>query len=60
MKVPPFIIGTALLFWGNETNTLLIGSILALVVESHTLIKTRYAMTRDDFIQISDLTSSLF
>lgn len=60
MKVPPLITGAALLFWGIETDTLLIACILALFVESYNLFKTRYTLTREDFIKISDVTSLVF
>jgi transglutaminase-like putative cysteine protease len=60
MKVPPLITGAALLFWGNETNTLLIATILALFIEGAHLVKTRYTLTRNDFVNISDLTSLAF
>jgi protein-glutamine gamma-glutamyltransferase len=60
MKVPPLIIGFALLFWGSETDNLFIGAVLCLLLEGRNLITTRYTLTEDDFIKVSDLTSLIF
>ncbi|MBU1564872.1 MAG: transglutaminase-like domain-containing protein [Proteobacteria bacterium] len=60
MKVPPLIIGVALLFWGVETDNLLVGALLCLLLEGHNLATTRYTLTEDDFIKVSDLTSLIF
>lgn len=60
MNVPPLIIGAALLFWGIETENFLIGAVLCLLIEGSNLIKTRYALTEEDFVKISDLASLVF
>ncbi len=60
MKVPPFIIGVALLFWGIETGNLLIGALLGLILEGNSLMSNRYSLTEEDFIKVSDLTSLIF
>jgi hypothetical protein len=60
MNVPPLIIGAALLFWGIETENILIGAVLCLLLEGSSLIKTRYALSEEDFVKISDLTSLIF
>ncbi|MFH0781333.1 MAG: transglutaminase-like domain-containing protein [Pseudomonadota bacterium] len=60
MKVPPLIIGLTLLFWGEETDNLLIGGLLCLLMEGSNLIKTRYMLSEEDFIKISDVTSLFF
>lgn len=60
MKVPPLIIGVALLFWGIETDNLLVGVLLCLLLEGSNLVTTRYALTEEDFIKVSDLTSLVF
>ena len=60
MKVSPFIIGAALLFWGIETDNILIGTLLALVMEGSNLISNRYTLAEEDFIKVSDLTSLIF
>ncbi len=60
MKVPPFIIGVTLLFWGVETGNLLAGALLGLILEGNRLMSTRYSLTEEDFIKVSDLTSLIF
>lgn len=60
MKIPPFYIGTTLLFWGMESNNLLLGVIIAVVLESCQFIKEKWTLSKDDFIRISDLTSVIF
>ncbi|EKD39012.1 MAG: transglutaminase protein [uncultured bacterium] len=60
MKVPPFIIGIALLFWGIETGNILVGALLCLLLEGSNLTTVRYRLTDEDFIKISDLTSLVF
>lgn len=60
MKVPPLIIGFTLLFWGEQTDNLIIGLLLCLLMEGSILIKTRYSLSEEDFIKISDVTSLVF
>ena len=60
MKMPPLLIGAILLFWGVETENLLISLILCLVFEGSNLLKNRYNLKEDDFVKISDLTSLIF
>lgn len=60
MKVPPFIIGAALLFWGIETGNIPVGALLCLLLEGSKLTTVRYKLTEEDFIKISDLTSLIF
>ena len=59
MKVPPLIIGAALLLWGVETDNILISAFVALFLEGCGLTTTRYNFTSEDFVKISDLTSLL-
>ena len=41
MKPPPFLLGAALLFWGWQSDLLLVGGVLAVVFESARFIKAR-------------------
>jgi len=60
MKVSPWIISGALLFWGSETDNLLVGGLLALLCAASALTARRYTLTDEDFIKISDVTSLVF
>lgn len=60
MKIPSFFIGTVLIFWGIETEKIVIGLILALLVEGAQFVKEKWTLQEDDFIRISDLTSVIF
>ena len=60
MNVPPFLIGGALLFWGVETGNLLVGLVLAVLLEGNNFVAVRYDLDEEDFIKVSDLTSLIF
>ncbi len=60
MKFPQLLLGGALIFWGAETDNLFIGLVLCLLFEGSALVKTRYNLSEDDFVKISDLTSLVF
>ncbi len=57
MKLPPYFIGLALLFWGYTTGYLVAGIILAVILESHQFIRKRWKFSLDDLIKIADLNS---
>ncbi len=59
MKIPPLLIGCAVLFWGIETGNPLFGCLLGLVIEGRQFVKTRYDFDTEDFVKISDLSSLL-
>ena len=48
-KPPPFLLLAALLFWGWQSELLLFGAIMGLVLESSRFIKARWDLTREDF-----------
>ncbi len=60
MKTPPLLLGGTLVFWGIETENLVFGLVLCLLFEGSNLLKTRYHLTEEDFVKISDLTSLVF
>ena len=60
MTIPPLLIGSALLFWGFQSEKAVIGILLFLVMEGSNLEKRRYRLEEEDFVKISDLTSLLF
>ena len=49
MKIPPLLLGCALVFWGWQADLLWVGVALGLVIESHHLIPTRWEMSDEDF-----------
>jgi len=48
-KPPPLLLGAGLLFWGWQTDALLIGAVLAAGLESAHWIKARWEFTDEDF-----------
>lgn len=60
MKVPPLLIGAALLFWGWQTGLLIWSGIMAFVIEGSRLVKSRIDLSHADFRRISNLCTFLF
>lgn len=59
MKIPPLLIGCAVIFWGIQTDNPLVGGLLGLVLEGRHVVKTRFDFDTEDFVKISDLSSLL-
>lgn len=60
MKVPPLLIAAAAAFWGVESGNLVIGVICAVILGGVTVMPTRWEMSDEDCVRISDLTSVIF
>lgn len=60
MKVPAPLIAATVLFWAVESNNLLIGVLLSLLIAGASVIPQRLHLSDRDFIRISDLTSVIF
>jgi hypothetical protein len=60
MKPPPLLIGAALLFWGWQTDYLVAGAVMAVVIESARFIKVRWEFSNEDFSRIWVFCSLLF
>ncbi|MCU0788686.1 MAG: hypothetical protein MUC91_10935, partial [Verrucomicrobia bacterium] len=60
MRTPPFLLGAALLFWGWQTDLLLAGAIMGVVLESPRLVKARWEFTDDDLSRIWTFCAVLF
>lgn len=60
MKPPPFLLGATLLFWGWQSGYLLVGALMAVVLESANLVKTRWEISDQDFSRIWTFCSLLF
>jgi protein-glutamine gamma-glutamyltransferase len=53
MKTPPFLLLAALLFWGWQSEFLLVGAILGVILESARFIHARWDLDDDDFNRIA-------
>lgn len=60
MKPPPFLLGTALVFWGWQSDFLLPGVAMALVIEAARFLKARWDFSDDDFSRVWTFCSLLF
>ncbi len=60
MKTPPFVLGATLLFWGWQTDFLLPGALMGLVLEASRFVKLRWDLTDDDFKRIWTFCALLF
>ncbi|KAB2649765.1 MAG: transglutaminase domain-containing protein [Verrucomicrobia bacterium] len=49
MKPPPLLLGVTLLFWGWQSDLLLPGALMTVVLESAHVFKTRWDFSDDDF-----------
>jgi protein-glutamine gamma-glutamyltransferase len=60
VKTPPFVLGATLLFWGWQTDFLLPGALMALVLEASRFLKLRWDLSDDDFKRIWTFCALLF
>src|SRR5438445_13919 len=58
-RAPPFLIGASLLFWGWQTEFLIVGAAMGLALESARFIKVRWEVSDDDFSRIWTFCSLL-
>jgi uncharacterized protein YbdZ (MbtH family) len=59
MKPPPLLLGAALLFWGWQSDFLLVGAAMALVIEGERFVKVRWELSDEDFARIWTFCSVL-
>ena len=60
MKIPPLILGAALMFWGWLTGLWILAAVMALVFEASRLVRLRWDLAPKDFGRISDGCTTLF
>ena len=60
MKPPPLLLGAALLFWGWQSDLLLVGALMGVVLESARLTQARWEFSDDDFSRIWTFCSVVF
>ena len=49
MKPPPFLLSVTLLFWGWQSDLVLPGALMAVILESALVFRTRWDLSEDDF-----------
>jgi hypothetical protein len=59
LKPPRFLLGAALLFWGWQSQLLVVGALMAVVFESARWTKTRWELSNEDLCRIWDFCSIL-
>lgn len=59
MKPPPLLLGAALLFWGWQSDFLVVGALMAVVLESAGFVKARWELADEDFARIWTFCSVL-
>ncbi|MCK5760044.1 MAG: hypothetical protein KAH33_02040, partial [Candidatus Delongbacteria bacterium] len=57
MKKYPLLISFALLYWGLNTDNLIVSIIFMILLESHRIVKFRWNFTNNDFNMISVLST---
>lgn len=60
MKVPPFVLGATLLFWGWQTDFLIPGLLMGALLEGSRFVKLRWDFSDQDFKRIWTFCALLF
>jgi len=60
MKTPPFVLGATLLFWGWQTDFLVQGAVMAVILEGSRFVKLRWDLNDEDFKRIWTFCALLF
>jgi hypothetical protein len=60
MSLPPLIAGAALLFWGWQSDNLLVAAPLALALEAPRWLRLRFALDAADYARVADLCTVFF
>lgn len=60
MSLPPLIAGAALLFWGWQSDNLLVAVPLALALEAPRWLRLRFALDAADYARVADLCTVFF
>lgn len=60
MKPPPLLLGAALVFWGWQSDFLIPGVAMALVVEAARFVRARWDVSDEDFNRVWTFCSLLF
>ena len=49
VKTPPLLLGATLLFWGWQSDLLLAGAVMGIILESARVVKARWDLSETDF-----------
>ena len=60
MRLPPLLLGAALLFWGWETGLPYVGGIFAVLVEGTRLTRFRWELTDEDLNRLWNVCALIF
>lgn len=60
MRLPPLLLGAALLFWGWEVDLPYMGGVLAVLIEGVRLTRFRLEWTNDDFNRLWNICALIF
>ena len=60
MKPPPLLLGIGLVFWGWQTDLLLVGVLMGLIIESARVVHLRWDLSDEDFSRIWIFCTLLF
>jgi protein-glutamine gamma-glutamyltransferase len=60
VNTPRFLIAAALLFWGWQTEHIVLGIIAGAILESSRFIKVRWSLTQSDFNRLWNVCTVLF
>ncbi len=60
LKTPPLLMCATLLFWGWQTELWTVASIMAVVLESSRLLRTRWEFSQTDFNRVWNLCTVFF
>jgi hypothetical protein len=60
MKIPPFVLGATLLFWGWQTDFLMPGALMGVILEASRYVSLRWELSDDDFKRIWTFCALLF
>jgi len=60
MKPPPLLLGAALLFWGWQSDLLLVGALMGVILESARLTTARWEFSDEDFSRIWTFCAVVF
>jgi hypothetical protein len=60
MKPPPLLLGAALAFWGWQSDLLIPGVAMALIVEAARFVKARWDFSDEDFTRVWTFCSLVF
>lgn len=60
MRTPPLLLAAALMFWGWQTDYVAVAAVMAIILESARLTKTRWDFSDEDFSRVWTFCTLLF